>query len=105
MGREELGCERRRCRDGGGGRESPERRCGPLNSERREGDESSVPNLEEGRSVQSSRFFSFLELDASLIFFPTLFFTWLERVSFLAWCSPHAETAGNMWMDQWMDES
>lgn len=34
--------------------------CGPLNSERREGDESSVPNLEEGRSVQSSRFFFFL---------------------------------------------
>lgn len=49
--------------------------CGPLNSERREGDESSVPNLEEGRSVQSSRFFfSFLELDASLTFFSHAFF-------------------------------
>jgi hypothetical protein len=48
--------------------------CGPLNSERREGDESSVPDLEEALCAILSFFFSFLELDASLTFFSHAFF-------------------------------
>lgn len=48
--------------------------CGPLNSERREGDESSVPNLEEGALCTILSFSSFLELAASLTFFSHAFF-------------------------------